>query len=116
MYLLDATSEIPLHIQLYEALKHDITTTLDIGSKLPSIRKISQEYRISKNTVESAYSQLYAEGYIESRPKSGYYVADADFNPLGKPALLEPTDTPAITYRYNFYPVRLSKEVFPLKL
>lgn len=27
MYLLDATSEIPLHIQLYEALKHDITFT-----------------------------------------------------------------------------------------
>lgn len=116
MYLLDATSEIPLHIQLYEALKHDITTTLAIGSKLPSIRKISQEYRISKNTVESAYSQLYAEGYIESRPKSGYYVADADFNPLGKPEIIESADTPAISYRYNFYPVRHSKEVFPLKL
>ncbi|HZF71431.1 PLP-dependent aminotransferase family protein [Sulfuricurvum sp.] len=116
MYLLDATSDIPLHIQLYEALKHDITTTLAIGSKLPSIRKISQEYRISKNTVESAYNQLYAEGYIESRPKSGYYVADADFNPLGKPLRIESTDTPAITYCYNFYPVRLSKEIFPLKL
>jgi GntR family transcriptional regulator/MocR family aminotransferase len=116
MYLLDTASEIPLHIQLYEALKHDITTTLAIGSKLPSIRKISQEYRISKNTVESAYNQLYAEGYIESRPKSGYYVADADFISLGDSAIIESADTPAITYRYNFYPVRLSKEVFPLKL
>ncbi|MDD5052854.1 MAG: PLP-dependent aminotransferase family protein [Sulfuricurvum sp.] len=116
MYLLDAASETPLHIQLYEALKHDITTTLAIGSKLPSIRKISQEYRISKNTVESAYNQLYAEGYIESRPKSGYYVADADFIVLGDSATIESADTPAITYRYNFYPVRLSKEVFPLKL
>lgn len=116
MYLLDTASDTPLHIQLYEALKHDITITLAIGSKLPSIRKISQEYRISKNTVESAYNQLYAEGYIESRPKSGYYVADADFNPLANSVTVESTDTPAITFPYNFYPVRLSKEVFPLKL
>ena len=31
---------------------------------------MAQDYQISKNTVESAYSQLFAEGYIESRPQS----------------------------------------------
>ncbi|MDD5156764.1 PLP-dependent aminotransferase family protein [Sulfurimonas sp.] len=116
MYLLDATSDIPLHLQLYKALKHNITTDLSIGSKLPSIRKISQEYKISKNTVESAYAQLYAEGYIESRPKSGYYVADADFHPIGMITKDETSSKPSPTYRYNFYPVRLSRDLFPLKL
>ena len=37
---------------------------------------MAQDYQISKNTVESAYSQLFAEGYIQSRPQSGYFVSD----------------------------------------
>jgi GntR family transcriptional regulator / MocR family aminotransferase len=116
MYLLDANSDIPLHIQLYEALKHDITTTLAIGSKLPSIRKISQEYKISKNTVESAYNQLYAEGYIESRPKSGYYVAEANYQPFILPEPIAINDNPTASYLYDFFPARQAKASFPLKL
>lgn len=116
MYILDANSDIPLHIQLYEALKHDITTTLAIGSKLPSIRKISQEYRISKNTVESAYSQLYAEGYIESRPKSGYYVSEANHQPFILPEPIAINNNPTASYLYDFFPARQAKASFPLKL
>lgn len=116
MYILHAASETPLHIQLYEALKYDITTTLTIGRKLPSIRKISQEYKISKNTVESAYAQLYAEGYIESRPKSGYYVADADYKPLMPTKPILPHEQYPREYLYDFFPARLSKSSFPLKL
>jgi GntR family transcriptional regulator/MocR family aminotransferase len=113
MYHFDDAS--PLHLQLYEALKRDITTRLTPGSRLPSIRKISQEYKISKNTVESAYGQLYAEGYIESRPKSGYYVADARHLPFETPPTPKlPEQPPA--YRYDFFPARLAKESFPLKL
>ena len=116
MYLIDGTSSIPLHRQLYEGLKQEITTRLEPGSKLPSIRKIAQEYGISKNTVQSAYGQLYAEGYIESRPKSGYYVAEADHRPLGE-ASPEPVAGETVpAYRYDFFPARLSKSSFPLKL
>jgi GntR family transcriptional regulator/MocR family aminotransferase len=116
MYLLDTASEIPLYIQLYKALKHDITTTLAIGSKLPSIRKISQEYRISKNTVESAYNQLYAEGYIESRPKSGYYVAEAIYQPFAIPEPIAINDNSTVSYLYDFFPARQANSSFPLKL
>lgn len=56
-----------------------IYTNYQAGEKLPSIRKVSTLYNLSKTTVESAYSQLYAEGYIESRPKSGYYVSELYF-------------------------------------
>ncbi|WP_345994022.1 PLP-dependent aminotransferase family protein [Sulfurimonas sp. HSL-1716] len=116
MYNLDTSAKTPLHIQLYEAIKYDITTNLAVGSKLPSIRKVSQEYKISKNTVESAYNQLYAEGYIESRPKSGYFVADADFLPLSNhSSMLKESTTPPV-YRYDFHPARLDKDLFPLKL
>ena len=36
-------------------------------------------YNLSKNTVETAYSQLVAEGYIDSIPKSGYVVVENNF-------------------------------------
>jgi len=116
MIVLDTTSKTPLHIQLYEALKHAITHEMQTGDKLPSIRKIAQEYAISKNTVESAYAQLYAEGYIESRPKSGYYVADADYKPFEHVHATIQKPQNQATYRYNFYPVRLANELFPMKI
>ncbi len=45
------------------------------GGKLPSTRKLAQELSLSRNTVITAYEQLVAEGYIESRQGSGFYVA-----------------------------------------
>ena len=65
----------PLYQQLYEELKKGIESgRLKKGSRLPSIRKFSEDLKISRTTVESAYQQLAAEGYIESRPQSGFYV------------------------------------------
>ena len=44
------------------------------GEKLPSIRQLSEQYEISKNTVIHALYQLEAAGLIEARPKTGYFV------------------------------------------
>jgi len=75
---LDNSSDKNLYAQIYNALKNDILTgTLEKGTKLPSLRKLAEGNGISVTTVETAYEQLLVEGYIESRPKSGYYVADA---------------------------------------
>ncbi len=66
-----------LYIQLYEYIKTEITTgLLKPDSKLPSIREASSTLALSKTTVENAYSQLVAEGYIENSPKRGYFVCD----------------------------------------
>lgn len=46
------------------------------GTKLPSIRKCAMQLRLSRTTVETAYMLLAAEGYIISRPQSGYYVTE----------------------------------------
>ena len=45
-------------------------------TKLPSIRKGASELQMSRTTMENAYMLLAAEGYIVSRPQSGYYVTD----------------------------------------
>lgn len=42
--------------------------------RLPSIRKLAEFLGISTTPVELAYQQLIAEGFIESRPKRGYFV------------------------------------------
>ena len=65
-----------LYIQLYEAIKGDILSgAMAAGEKLPSLRSLSKELGISITTTELAYNQLLVEGYVISRPQSGYYVA-----------------------------------------
>ena len=73
MYKFEQNST-PLYIQLYEQIKDEIKTKLKAGTKLTSIRKLSNEYNLSKTTIQTAYNQLYAEGYIESKKNSGYFV------------------------------------------
>lgn len=61
---------------LFEAIRNKIATQLwGKGLKLPSTRKLAQELNLSRNTVIHAYEQLHAEGYLESRIGSGYFVA-----------------------------------------
>lgn len=69
-------SGTPLYIQLYRYLKEEITCgRIEAGEKLPSLRRLSRDLAISITTTEQAYNQLLVEGYITSRPQSGYYVA-----------------------------------------
>ncbi len=73
----DKESNKPLYIQLYEYIKTEITSgLLKPDSKLPSIREASSTLKLSKTTIENAYGQLVAEGYIDNFPKRGYFVCD----------------------------------------
>lgn len=72
---LDVKSEIPMYRQLYDSIRERICGGgLAVGEKMPSIRRISEELGVSRTTVEQAYQQLCVEGYLVSRPQSGYYV------------------------------------------
>lgn len=115
MYLIDTKSKTPLHIQLYKEMKAEIQSVKKVGDKLPSIRKVASEYNLSKTTVESAYAQLFAEGYVESRPKSGYYVSDFHFAPFQERTQATEQKVPN-PYLYDFFPAQLHKEDFPHKL
>lgn len=75
--IFDKENNKPLYIQLYEYIKTEITSgLLKPDSKLPSIREASSTLNLSKTTIENAYSQLVAEGYIDNLPKRGYFVCD----------------------------------------
>jgi len=117
LYILDTNSKEPLHIQLYKALKNDIISNYRVNDKLPSIRKTASLYNLSKTTVESAYTQLYAEGFIESFPKSGYRVSDMYYKDFGNNDQRNREKTEEkTTYKYDFFPAQLTNDSFPLKL
>lgn len=76
---LDSGSALPLYQQVYEYLKAEITTgKIKAGEKLPSKRALAAHLRISRNTVETTYEQLTAEGYVRAMPRSGYYVCKTE--------------------------------------
>lgn len=72
---LDKTSKVKLYYQLYLFFVNAIKNKeLPEETKLPSIRTLSEDYNISRNTVTKAYSELEANGYIYSLSKSGFFV------------------------------------------
>ncbi len=71
--ILSAESSLPLYEQLYRRLAEAVRTgQLAAGEKLPGKRSLAGQLGISVNTVDAAYQLLAAEGYLESRPRSGY--------------------------------------------
>ena len=76
-YELKKSPGVPLYEALYRCIRDDILSgILQPGQKLPSKRALAQNLEVSKITVEGAYGQLLAEGYIRAEEKIGYFVED----------------------------------------
>lgn len=76
---LDTDVKVPLYEQIYTNVKNLILQgELKTGDKLPSTRGLAATLGVSRNTVDTAYYQLQAEGYIDTTPKSGFYVCELD--------------------------------------
>lgn len=129
MFLVSKSSKKPLYIQLYDYLRTLIIDgTLAPGYRLPSTRKMAEDFLISRNTVENAYNQLCMDGFIESRIGSGFFVLDInsqklnlDCMPITK--LLELKETPMRIkrkdkkfYPYDFFYKGLTTGSFPQDL
>jgi DNA-binding transcriptional MocR family regulator len=65
----------PLYHQLADQIHELIRAgTLRAGERVPSVRRLSNQQRVSVSTVLQAYQRLEDIGVIEARPQSGYYV------------------------------------------
>ncbi len=74
-YELKKAPGVPLYEALYRCIRGDILSgRLAAGERLPSKRALAAHLEVSKITVEAAYSQLAAEGYITPRERQGYFV------------------------------------------
>lgn len=73
------TDEKCLYQQIYEHIRDEIRQgKLLAGEKLPSTRSLAEYLQIARSTVDSAYGQLAAEGYVEARPCKGYFVSHVE--------------------------------------
>jgi len=121
MFILNSNDRMPLYRQLFQQIREKILSgKLPAHFKLPSIRDLAKELATSRNTVEGAFQELCAEGYLYSKARSGYFVANVDQSHAATShALRSGQDLhprPAGHYRFDFHPARLDPEVFPTAL
>lgn len=82
-YSFENREHLSLYEHLYKQIKQDILEgRLSPDEKLPSKRALAEHLNISTITVENAYNQLVAEGYIYSKPKSGFFVSSIAYAEL----------------------------------
>jgi len=122
MFILNNNESVPLYKQLYNQIRERILSgQLSADTRLPSVRVLANELSISRNSVDGAYQELYSEGYIYSRPKSGYYVSAHCHDSIPFPPNLapyrqkHPQESPS-GYKYDFHPARIDQESFPVVL
>lgn len=118
-YSFQKKGKLSLYEYLYQNIKEDILASkLKPGEKLPSKRALAKHLGISTITVENAYGQLAAEGYIYSVAKSGYFVSAVDFTlPQTKQEsafIEERGENEALpVYRFDFRSNTIAKNSFP---
>lgn len=116
---LEKKSGKTLYEQLYEYIREEIRTgSLLPEERLPSARFLSDSLQVSRTTVDMAYGQLVAEGYLTARSRSGYFVnateglydtgitaAEEKIRPIGK--------EPDSAFLYDFSPTAIDMTHFP---
>lgn len=100
MLIINRESKEQVYRQLYRQIRAEIETGVrQAGSVMPSTRFLAKQLAVSRNTIDHAYQELVAEGYIISKPASGYHVT----NHL--PFVVQPVPTTSQQtgqYRYDF--------------
>lgn len=117
-YDLEARGGLALYDYLYRCIRDDILSgALAAGERLPSKRALAEHLRVSVITVEGAYQQLEAEGWVESRPRRGFFAAQVDRR---LPAETEPATVPAAepsqSWRLDLKSGRVDPAFFPAAL
>lgn len=111
---IDERSDEPIYQQIYRQIHDGVETgAYPPGSRLPSIRGLADDVGCSRNTVEAAYRMLVAEGYVASRPGSGYVACDLALVSPSAPERPVMLGEPAPCARYDFTYGDLEPGTFP---
>lgn len=118
MLYIDRNSSKPLYEQIYSALIREILSgALSAGDLLPATRTLSRELSVGRNTVDRAYQQLAAEGYVQPRTGSGFRVCRLPLELFEETDLLLPDiedeDEPPAPACYDFAYGSMDSSVFP---
>ncbi|KOS63578.1 GntR family transcriptional regulator [Lysinibacillus sp. FJAT-14222] len=118
LFQLEKNGEKPLYDQLYSGIKEAIITNkIAVGEKLPSKRKLADFLNISQTTIEIAYAQLLAEGYIMSKSRVGYFVEEIDELPYIQQDTIVPLNEQPKkkSYKIDFNPGSIDIDAFPFQ-
>ena len=116
---LDAASDVPLYEQLYRSLAAEMRTgAVPAGTRMPGKRRLAAELSVSVNTVDAAYQMLAAEGYLEARERSGFYVQEylalPERTESAAPPQPEAAPAPEQPVRYDLSTRGVDPELFTL--
>lgn len=76
-FMINKQSAVPLHVQLKEQIRYAIMSgDYQPGSPLPSIRELTAQLGVHRNTVHRVYLELQASGLLSSRAGKGVFVSD----------------------------------------
>lgn len=115
---IDLDSKIHIYEQIYTYIKNEILEgRLTQGERLPSSRTLALHLEVSRSTVNLAYEQLVAEGYLEALAHKGYFVSKIE-RPLkleraGKSKEEKKREEKA--YQYHFTPNGIDMKEFPYR-
>ena len=116
--IIDRKSGVPVYMQIrHQVVDEIVSGRMPGGDSLPSVRKFADYLEISTTTIENAYSQLLAEGYIKSIPGKGYYTEDIDVRaPVIPKDRVTQSEKRQEIYDYDFASEYVSPETFDFRL
>jgi GntR family transcriptional regulator/MocR family aminotransferase len=118
---IDKDAQTPIYDQIYNSLRQKILSgSLNFGDKLPATRKLAAELSIGRNTIDKAYQQLVAEGYVTAIVGSGFTVNKiAPEFPLHQPKdfpdYTDESKTQSCSIRYDFKYGAIDNSIFSHK-
>jgi DNA-binding transcriptional MocR family regulator len=85
---------------LYESVARHLADairrgTFAVGERMPSLRQIARQHKISVSTATQVYHLLEDMGWVTTHPRSGYYVRKKTVEPDSEPAISQPPDEPS---------------------
>ena len=105
------------YYSLYCAIRDDILWgKLKKGFRLPSKREMAENLSVSVITVQNAYDQLLAEGYIYSVQRSGYFVGEVNADFYGRRDIPEVAQPEKEEYKIDFVKGSTLTEMFPFSV
>lgn len=114
-YPMEERGSLPLYEYLCRRIRTDILSgALPAGTRLPSKRALAEHLRVSVVTVEGAYSQLEAEGYLQARPKRGFFVSAVEQAPPPAVRSVLMPETPAVSWRLDLGRNQVDTARFPV--
>ncbi|RBP85397.1 GntR family transcriptional regulator/MocR family aminotransferase [Cytobacillus firmus] len=114
----------PIYLTLYRHIREAIRNgEIPDGMRLPSIRSLQMQLNISKTPIETAFQMLTAEGYVISKPRSGFYAINPQVAlPTKKYELYADQEIKGINYPHveskptiDFNPSAVDPHCFPIR-